>query len=73
MPAADDGCVNQRFLVAILQKVSIKTDSIPILVDMHLIEYILEMTSRAMKKEIGPGLTFALDFGTALVANILHA
>ena len=26
-----------------------------------------------MKKPIESGLTFALDFGTALLANILHA
>ena len=59
--------------MAILQKVSIKSDSIPILVDMHLIQSVLDLVSRAMRKEIGSGLTFALDFGTALLANILHA
>jgi len=37
IPANEDGSVNQRFLVAILQKVSIKSDSIPILFDMHLV------------------------------------
>ena len=37
LPDTQDGSVNQRFLVAILQKVSIKSDSIPILVDMRLI------------------------------------
>lgn len=68
-----DGTVNQRFLVAILQKVSIKSDSIPILVDMRMIQFILELVHRAMSKEIDAGLTFALDFGTALLANILHA
>ena len=68
-----DGTVNQRFLVAILQKVSIKSDSIPILVDMRMIQFILELVQRAMAKEIDAGLTFALDFGTALLANILHA
>lgn len=37
MKASEDGGVNQRFLIAILQKVSIKSDSIPILVDLKLI------------------------------------
>ena len=70
---SEDGTVNQRFLVAILQKVSIKSDSIPILVDMCMIQFILDLVQRAMSKEIDAGLTFALDFGTALLANILHA
>lgn len=52
---------------------SIKSDSIPILVDMRLIQLILELVVRAMRKEIDSGLIFALDFGTALLANILHA
>lgn len=73
VPHNDDGSVNQRFLVAILQKVSIKSDSIPILFDMNLIQMIIDLVARAMRKEITPGLTFALDFGTALLANILHA
>ena len=70
---SEDGTVNQRFLVAILQKVSIKSDSIPILVDMCMIQFILDLVQRAMSKEIDAGLTFALDFGSALLANILHA
>ena len=73
MRGNDDGSVNQRFLIAILQKISIKSDSIPILVDLKLIQYILDLVTRAMSKEIDGGLTFALDFSTALLANILHA
>ena len=73
MKPTEDGSVNQRFLIAILQKISIKSDSIPILVDLKLIQYILDLVSRAMTKEIDGGLTFALDFSTALLANILHA
>ena len=60
-------------MIAILQKVSIKSDTIPILVDLKLIQSILDLVARAMKKEIDGGLTFALDFSTALLANILHA
>ena len=40
---------------------------------MRMIQFILELVQRAMSKEIDAGLTFALDFGTALLANILHA
>ena len=39
----EDGSVNQRFLIAILQKISIKSDSIPILVDLKVIRFILEL------------------------------
>ena len=38
-----------------------------------MIQFILDLVQRAMGKEIDAGLTFALDFGTALLANILHA
>ena len=73
MPHNQDGSVNQRFLIAILQKISIKSDSIPILVDLKLIKYIIQLVQRALKRELDNGLTFALDFSTALLANILHA
>jgi len=40
---------------------------------MNLIQQIIGLVQRSMSKEIDQGLTFALDFGTALLANILHA
>jgi hypothetical protein len=40
---------------------------------MRLIQLVLELVVRAMKKQIDAGLIFALDFSTALLANILHA
>ena len=48
MSPNEDGSVNQRFLIAILQKISIKSDSIPILVDLKVIEHILKIVTRSM-------------------------
>ena len=66
----EDGSVNQRFWIAILQKVSIKEDTVPFLVDKNLIGWIIKLVSRSLEKEIH---VFSLDFATALLANILHA
>lgn len=80
MPAKDDGSVNQRFLIAILQKISIKTDSVPILFDLKVIEWSLDFIARVVSVKPGAnqdamsgGVVFALDFDSALLANILHA
>ena len=40
---------------------------------MNMIQMIIQLVQRTIHKEIGAGTTFALDFGTALLANILHA
>ena len=80
MPHSEDASVNQRFLVAILQKISIKTDSIPILVDLKVIDWSIDFISRSLRphgkesaSELSSGLIFALDFDSALLANVLHA
>lgn len=65
-----DGSVNQRFCIAILQKVSIKEDTIPFLVNRGLITWIVQLISRSLSNQIH---IFCLDFATALLANILHA
>ena len=73
-----DGSVNQRFCIAILQKVSIKEDTIPIFLkrfqnkqkEEDLIEWVLNLVDRSTKKDIH---IFSLDFASALLANILHA
>ena len=61
-------------MIAILQKVSIKSDTIPILVDMQMIPFIIDLLERSLSstKDLGTGMVFALDFSTALLANILH-
>lgn len=76
----EDGSVNQRFCIAILQKVSIKEDTIPIFLKKYnmkhshlqedVIEWVLALVERSNKKEVH---IFSLDFATALLANILHS
>jgi len=66
----EDGSVNQRFCVAILQKISIKEDTIPVFLEQGLIDWILSLTERSTKKEVH---IFSLDFASALLANMLHA
>jgi hypothetical protein len=80
MPISEDASVNKRFLIAILQKISIKTDSIPILVDLKLIDWSISFIERSLippkadpKEALNSGLTFALDFNSALLANVIHS
>mmetsp|Transcript_38511 Transcript_38511/g.36873 ORF Transcript_38511/g.36873 Transcript_38511/m.36873 type:complete len:222 (-) Transcript_38511:38-703(-) len=66
----EDGSVNQRFCIAILQKISIKEDSIPIFIEQGIVDWTLLLVERCTKKEIH---IFSLDFASALIANVLHA
>ncbi|CDW73502.1 3-5 exonuclease family protein [Stylonychia lemnae] len=66
----EDGSVNQRFCVAILQKISIKEDTIAVFLEQGLIEWILSLIERSTSKEVH---IFSLDFSSALLANMLHA
>ncbi len=66
----EDGSVNQRFCIAILQKVSIKEDTVIFLVRNGVIEWIVGLIQRSLKEKVH---VFSLDFGSALLANILHA
>ena len=61
--------------MAILQKVSIKEDTIPIFLKKagheDMIDWVLGLIERSTKK---PDIhIFSLDFSSALLANILHA
>jgi hypothetical protein len=75
----EDGSVNQRFLIAILQKVSIKTEAVPILFDLKIVDWSLDFITRVLAKPVNgetvmsSGVIFALDFDSALLANVLHA
>ena len=66
----EDGGVNQRFCVAILQKISIKEDTIAVFLEQGLIDWILSLIERSTQKEVH---IFSLDFSSALLANMLHA
>lgn len=65
----EDGSVNQRFCIAILQKISIKEDTVIYMMKSG-IDWIVNLVKRSLKKDIH---VFSLDFSTALLANILHA
>lgn len=51
-PQNEDGSVNQRFLIAILQKVSIKSESVPILFDLKIIDWSLDFITRVLTKPL---------------------
>jgi hypothetical protein len=70
MKGQDDGTVIQRFCIAILQKMSVKEDSIPIYMKSGLIDWIIKLLQRSRISDIH---IFCLDFASALLANILHS
>lgn len=70
MKSQDDGTVIQRFCIAILQKMSVKEDSVPIYMKYGLIDWIIKLLQRSRISEIH---IFCLDFSSALLANILHS
>jgi hypothetical protein len=70
MKVQEDGTVLQRFCIAILQKMSVKEDSIPIYMKSGLIDWIIKLLQRSRLQEVH---IFCLDFASALLANILHS
>ena len=76
--------VNTRFCIAIMQKMSIKSQLSPIFIENNVIDFILDRLEdhyNSSKKNINPNTkqpegmqhVFFLDFSTALLANILHS
>jgi hypothetical protein len=70
MKNQEDGTVIQRFCIAILQKMSVKEDTVPIYMKYGLIDWIIKLLGRSRIAEIH---IFCLDFSSALLANILHS
>jgi len=70
MKSQEDGTVIQRFCIAILQKMSVKEDIIPIYMKHNLMDWIIKLLQRARYSEIH---IFCLDFASALLANVLHS
>ena len=66
----EDGSVTQRFALAILQKMSIKEDTVETIMKFKMIDWVVKLVERSLEKEVH---IFSLDFATALLANILHA
>jgi len=55
MLAKEDGSVNQRFLIAILQKVSIKVDTVSIFVDLGVMQFVGDLVSRTCSEKVNKG------------------
>lgn len=72
MPKKEFGGVNHRFLTAILQKVSVKIETVPVFIQMELIPLLVQSIEENMGSK-NAGLHFTNDFGSALLANLLHA
>jgi hypothetical protein len=70
MKGQEDGSVIQRFCIAILQKMSVKEETIPIYMKFNLIDWIIKLLQRSRVSEVH---IFCLDFASALLANILHS
>lgn len=66
----EDGTVIQRFCIAILQKMSVKEETIPVYMKQNIIEWIVKLLQRSRISDIH---IFCLDFASALLANILHS
>lgn len=66
----DNGSVIQRFCIAILQKMSVKEDIIPVYMKHNLIDWIIKLLAKSKYDDIH---IFCLDFSSALLANVLHS
>ncbi len=62
--------MNQRFCIAILQKISIKEDTVTTFVREKVVEWVVALVQRSLAKSVH---IFSLDFASALLANILHS
>lgn len=61
----------QRFCLALLQKCSVKENVVPVFVEEEMINWVMDLIYKSIyDKSIHH---FSLDFGSALLANIIHA
>lgn len=70
MKNQEDGTVIQRFCIAILQKMSVKEETVPIYMKSNLVDWIVKLLQRSRISDVH---IFCLDFASALLANILHS
>lgn len=64
----EDGQVLQRFCISILNKMSIKKETIEIFLNFGIIDWIIKLLQRSRINKINQ---FCIDFSSALLANIL--
>ena len=70
MKGTDDGQVLQRFCISILNKISIKEESIEFYLKYGIIDWIVKLLQRSRINNIN---SFCIDFSSALLANILRS
>jgi hypothetical protein len=70
MQNQDDGNVSQRFCIATLQKLSIREEIIAIYLKHNLLTWLSKLITRSSSNDIH---VFCLEYGSALIANILHS
>ena len=70
MKGTEDGQVLQRFGLCILNKMSLKENTIQIFIKHGVIDFLIKLLQRSRINKIN---SFCLDFSTALLANILRA
>ena len=70
MKGTEDGQVLQRFCISILNKMSIKDETIIIYLKYGIIDWIIKLIQRSRINSIN---NFCIDFSSALLANILHS
>jgi hypothetical protein len=66
----ENGSVIQRFCLALLQKCSVKDTVIPTLMEHDMVNWLMTLIKKSLAEKIHH---FSLDFGSALLANIIHA
>ena len=69
MKGTEDGQVLQRFGLSILNKMSLKENTIPIFIKYGMIDFLIKLIQRSRINKIN---SFCLDFSSALLANILR-
>ena len=69
MKGTEDGQVLQRFCIAILNKMSIKEETMDIFLKYGIIDWIVKLLQRSRINTIN---SFCIDFSSALLANILR-
>jgi hypothetical protein len=63
------GSVVQRFCIALLQKCSIKEKIIPVYMKHDMIEWVMALLKKSLTSPVNH---FVLDFGSAIMANVIH-
>jgi len=66
----ENGSVIQRFCLALLQKCSVKDTVIPTMMEHDMVNWLMTLIKKSLNEKIHH---FSLDFGSALLANIIHA